>query len=248
MKNNDNGVIIIFVVFAMLILLIFTIGVYFSVKEKAKLQNDMNSEYKEIYSQKYQEIKNIEYANSNEIVPIYNIDQLNNVGTNNYLQIKNKIYECGREKAYVLKDNIIVDIEERVKPATVSFNDYKLLSNTYIIDKASYDLYYYGFDRYWKTIAYKKYEDNDYSVKNNVYEEKEFSIINQISFEPNREYEFLIVFFDKQGEYINEKYATQKITQKNISSLSELIIYNNNLKALEQSNEFYIFVSVGNNL
>lgn len=248
MRNNQNGIIAIFVLFAMLILLIFTIGIYYSIKEKSKLQTQRNFEYQEIYSKNYQEISNIEYANSNEIVPIYNVDQLNNVGTNNYLQIKNKIYECGREKSYVLKDNIIVDIEEKIKTNTVLFNDYKLFSNTYLIDKASYDLYYYGYNKYWKAIAYKKYEDNNFILNNEVYEDKEFSIINNVSFETNREYEFLILFFYKQGEFIEEKRDMQKIQKNKIYSLNEINVYKNNLKMLEQANEFYLFVSIGNSI
>ena len=66
--------------------------------------------------------------------------------------------------------------------------------------------------------------------------------------ERNNEYEFLMLFFDKQGNLLNEKNELQKIQNDKINSLNELKIYRDNIGNLEQSNEFYLLVSLGNSI
>lgn len=247
-NKNQNGIIAIFVLFVMIIFLVFTIIVYYSVKSKSKMQNAKTLEYKEIYSKNSEEINNIEYASSNEIIPIYNIDELDVVGTNNFLQIKNKIYECGREKSYVLKDNIIVDIEEKVKSKVVGFNDFKLYSSTYFVDKALHDLYYYGYGKYWKCIAYKKYNSSQFSLKDESYTDKEFLILNELILDSNKEYDVLIIWSDEQGELLNEESNSQRFGNSKISSIYELSVFNKNQKNFNDEGEYYIFISIGDSI
>ena len=61
-----------------------------------------------------------------DIVPIYNIRELDSLGTGEYIQIKDKIYRCSRGKSYELKQDIIVDIKEDLGSVNIGFNDYKL--------------------------------------------------------------------------------------------------------------------------
>lgn len=246
--KNEKGVISLFVVFAMLILLVFVISVYYFVKAKANSQINKNFEYQEIYSKNYEEISNIEYATDNEIIPIYNIDEFNVVGSNNYLQIKKKIYQCGREKSYILKDDIIVDIREKIMNKSVGFNDYKLYAPAYLIDKDEYDLYYYGFDKYWKVILYKNYSDGDLSINNETYTNKEFSILKKFSFIPNKNYDFLLIWADENGELKNEVEYTQKIQSNSLSSIYDLDIFKQNQKYFPNKGEFYIFIYVGDTI
>ena len=243
-KNNQNGIVSLFVIFAMVILLVFVILIYYSVEAQVKIQDIKKLEYQAIYSENYQEINNVEYAADNEIIPIYNIDEFNIVGTNNYIQIKKKIYECGRDKSYILKDNIIVDIEEKIKTKSVGINDYKLYSDTYLIDKASYNIYYYGYGVYWKLIYYKKYENRDISVNNKTYEDREFSILNSIKFDTNKNYRFFALWTDEENEFNNEKLSAQKITKSQITNLNELQVYNNIKNNLYESGELCIFVEL----
>jgi len=245
---KQDGVISLFIVVAMIILLIFSISVYFLINSKLKIQEAENLQYRAIYSKNYEEITNIEYAAENEIIPIYNIDELNIAGTNNYIQINKKIYQCGREKSYVLKDNIIVDINEKLNNRLVGFNDYKLYSSTYTIDNASYDLYYYYNKNYWKTICYKKCANNDYSVKNNKYEDKEFSVLSDLSFNPNETYMFLIVIIDNKGEIIKEEKISQTIRYNKINSIEEIDAYKSNKDNLQENYEFYIFIYTGDSI
>jgi hypothetical protein len=240
--NSQNGIISLFVLFITLILLVFVIAIYYSVRAEAKLQARKELEYQEIYSKNYEEISNVDYATETEIIPIYNIDELNIAGTNSYIQIKNKIYQCGREKSYILKDNIIVDINEKIKTKSVDFNDYKLYSSTYLLDKASYDLYYYIDNRYWKLVCYKKYEDGNYEIKNKAYTEKEFTILDDLVFNQSGSYDFYAVWTDENNEFINEYYDTQKI---NSSKISNLNIYESIKDELGSKGEFYIFISIG---
>lgn len=243
--NNQKGIISLFVLFAMLVLLIFVISIYYSVKSRAKLQERKNLEYQEIYSESYEEISNVDYAVENEIIPIYNIDELNVAGTNSYIQIKNKIYQCGKEKTYVFKDDIIVDIIEKIKSKSVGFNDYKLYSNIYLIDKASYDLYYYIDNRYWKLIEYKKYEKSEYNAKNKTYTEEEFSILDELKFESQKNYDFYAIWTDENNEFENEYYHTQKVTSSKLNSIE---IFDKIKDKLETKGEYYIFVSVGSTI
>ena len=246
--RNQKGIISLFVVFAMIILLIFVISVYYFVKSKSSAQINKNFEYQEIYSKNYEEISNIEYATDNEIIPIYNIDELNVVGSNNYLQIKKKIYQCGREKSYILKDDIIVDIKEKIMSKSVAFNDYKFYMPTYVIDKDAYDLYYYGLGKYWKVVLYKNYTDGDLSINKDDYTNKEFSILKKISFTPNKNYDFLMIWSNENGELKDEVDYSQKIQKTNITSIYDLDVFKQNEKELPNKGEYYIFIFVGDSI
>ncbi len=240
-ENNENGIISVFVLFAMLFLLLFVMTSYYVVANKVKLQNDENIQLKKIYSKEIDVIEN-ESNLSNEIIPIYNIDELNIAGTGSYLKIKNKIYECGIGKSYMLRNDIIVDIDEDIKTGRIAFNDYKLYSSSYHIDNFSYKIYYYKDGSYWKNINYKKYTDEE-SVENN-FTRNDFSLLN--NYENLESYTYMILWTDNNNEFTNSDVITQNIKAQN---LNQIEVYNKNYNDLDKEDgEFYIFLNIGNKI
>ena len=71
--RNQNGIISLFTLFAMLFLLMFTINIYFALKDRAQIQEKKTLEVKEIYSESYNEIESAKFASSNEVIPIYKV-------------------------------------------------------------------------------------------------------------------------------------------------------------------------------
>ena len=162
--RSQSGIISLFVLIAMLFLLIFIFSIYQVVISKKKEQDTQNIELKQMYSKTAEEVDEFLYAEDDEIIPIYNINELNIVGTGEYIEIKNKIYRCGSSNTYKMKNNIFVDIKENLKTSNMQPNDYKLYSSNIFIDKSIYDLYYYyefGSDTLWKNIAYQKFREED---------------------------------------------------------------------------------------
>lgn len=154
-RKEEKGIISLFVLFSMMLLLVFVFTVYFLVKSKVQLRENETIELKNIYSKTINNLN--DNALSNEVIPIYNIDELNIAGTRSYLKIKERIYQCGIGMSYMLRDNIIVDIDEDIITGRIKFNDYKLYSQSYHIDKFSYGIYYYKDNSYWKNLVHKKY-------------------------------------------------------------------------------------------
>ncbi len=241
-KNNEKGIISVFVLFAMIFLLLFVITTYYLIDNKMKLENSENTQLKKIYSKEMDVIEN-ESNSNNEIIPIYNIDELNIAGTGSYFKIQNKIYECNIGKNYMLRNNIIVDIDEDIKTGRIDFNDFKLYSSSYHIDNFSYGIYYYKDGIYWKDIFYKDFETGNQTAKDN-YTNSEFSIMDK--YEDLENYTYMMIWTDENNEFTNIEIMEQKNKAKYINQVK---IYEKNYNALnKESGKFYILVNVGNKI
>jgi len=243
--RNQKGVISLFVLFAMLFLLIICLSMYLGIRNKFQMQKYEELELQEIYSI-VDTSEGIEYVSIDEIIPIYNINQLNVAGTGSFLKVNNKIYECGRGMSYVLKNNIIVDIDEDLRLKKVGANDYKLYSSSYYIENLSYEIYYYKEDRYWKCIAYQKFNENENSIVNNkTYLNEKFSIIGNYEFQNNNT--FMILWNDKNGNLSNFEIKNQNIN--NITNINQIDVFRENIGKINKlSGEFYLFIDVGESI
>lgn len=244
--KNENGIISIYVLFGMLFLLVTVLSIYIGIRNNLQLEEYKTLEIEEIYSKNNDMIDNIEFVSNNELIPIYNINQFDVVGTGSYLKINDKIYQCGIGMSYVLKNNIIVDIDEDLKYKKVGFNDYKLYMSTYYIDKLNNQIYYYKNGSYWKCLAYQKFnEEKSDIVKNKTYLQNEFSIIGDYNF--NNTNEFMMIWNDEEGMFGNIEVANQ--SSKNINSINQINVFKNNISKVNKiSGEYYVFVNIGNSI
>ena len=243
--KSEKGVISLFVLLAMLFLLVFVLGIFTSLLNKKQTQELKIIELKEIYSKSFD---NNTYALDDELVPIYNVKELSLAGTGEYVQIKDKIYQCGRGKNYELKQNIIADIEEDLKLVNVGSNDYKLYLSTYYINKNDYEIYYYYKnypETYWKNIVYQKFDKIDKGfVNSGTYTNNKFNIINEYPLSENMEY--MMIWTDKKGELNNIKIEKQLNVP---NTLNKINVFNKYFKEIDmEKGEFYIFVNVGNRI
>lgn len=236
--KNENGVISLFVLFAMIFLLVFCLCVYFGIKNRLNLQEYKTLEMQEIYSKS--SVGKTENAQTNELIPIYNIDTLNIAGTGRYIKINNKIYECGIGRTYIFKDDIIVDIDEDIVTKRVGFNEYKLYSKTHYIDKNSKELFYYKDGAYWKLICYQKFSEEDkLLVKDHTYLQNKFCDLEKINI--NGEKEFLLIWNDDKGMLSNSEIKKQETV--GISNINQINVFNENYNKIDKNKgEFYIFV------
>lgn len=244
--KSEKGLISLYVLFGMLFLLVFVLSAYIGIRNKLQLEEYKNLEMQEIYSKNIDVVKNIEYAPSNELIPIYNSSQFDLVGTGSYLKINNKIYQCGIGMSYLLKDDIIVDIDEDLKYKKVGFNDYKLHLSTYYIDKLNHEIFYYKDGSYWKCLAYQKFNEEENSiVKNKTYLQNQFSIIGDYSIKSNQ---FMMIWNDEEGNLSNIDISSQS-TIENITSINQIEVFRKNYSKVDgNTGEFYIFVNVGNSI
>lgn len=244
--KNEKGLISLYVLFGMLFLLVFVLSIYIGIRNKMQLEEYKNLELEEIYSKNIDIAKDIEFAENNELIPIYNINQFDVVGTGSYLRIKDKIYQCGIGMFYIFKDDIIVDIDEDLKYRKVGFNDYKLYSSTFYIDKLDYQMYYYKDNNYWKCLAYQKFsEENKDIVKNKTYTQNQFSVIGNYNLNGNNEY--MIIWNDEESNLSNFEIESQN--SSNISSLNQINVFKNNIQKIDKtSGEYYLFVNIGNSI
>ena len=240
--KSEKGIISLFVLLSMLFLLVFVFAIYSSLLNKKKIQELKTVELKEIYSESSD---NNLYALENDIVPIYNIKELSLAGTGEYVEIKDKIYQCGRGKTYELKQNIIADVEEDLKSTYIGCNDYKLYLSSYYINKNNYEIYYYYNNTYWKNIVYQKFDKKDKElVVEGTYENNKFSIINEITLLENSEY--MMIWSDKKGNLSNIKIEKQAGVPTNLNKIN---LFNKYFKEVDtEKGEFYIFVNVGNQI
>lgn len=109
MKNlkKENGAITIIVLVSVLFMVSFLISSYILIANKVKAQKDMMSETKNIYESKstMEEIYNSYIANS-ELIPIYNLEQLLNIGSDKTQFIDNKYYTFTNDATYILMNDI----------------------------------------------------------------------------------------------------------------------------------------------
>lgn len=244
--KNEKGIISLYVLFGMLFLLVFVLSVYIGIRNKMQLEEYKNLELEEIYSKNIDVSKDIEFAENNELIPIYNINQFDVVGTGSYLRIKDKVYQCGIGMFYIFKDDIIVDIDEDLKYKKVGFNDYKLYSSTFYIDTLDYQIYYYKDGSYWKCLAHQKFtEDNNEVVKNKSYTQNQFSLIGDYNLNGNKEY--MMVWNDEESNLSNYESIIQN--SNGITSLNQINVFKNNISNIDKtSGEYYLFVNIGNSI
>lgn len=244
--KNEKGIISLYVLFGMLFLLVFVLSVYIGIRNKMQLEEYKNLELEEIYSKNVDVSKDIEFAENNELIPIYNINQFDVVGTGSYLRIKDKVYQCGIGMFYIFKDDIIVDIDEDLKYKKVGFNDYKLYSSTFYIDKLDYQIYYYKDGSYWKCLAHQKFtKENNEIVKNKSYTQNQFSLIGDYNLNGNKE--FMMVWNDDESNLSNYESLIQN--SNGITSLNQINVFKNNISNIDKtSGEYYLFVNIGNSI
>lgn len=213
--KEQKGAISFFVLFAMLFFLIFVLTAYTMISRRLQTQTESETQLQTIYQKNADEIINAKYADSKEIIPIYNYEQFSLIGSNEYVQINDKFYKLGSDKNYnyILKNNIIVDFDtyfsqelSNIELLESKFFQNVLDSNKYKIDKGGYDLYYYksyGTEKaYFKNVFYQNSQNalfteankNELSKKS-FKENNKYSILNELeSYKYKNNYEFLLIY------------------------------------------------------
>ncbi len=250
MKENfikEKGFISIFVTIVMIFLLVFVLVSYNLVLTRLKNQKLKTIELQEIYSESFNNIEDYVYANANDIIPIYNIKELNRVGKGDSIQIKDTIYQCGISNSYALKSDIWIDVKEDLLTGIVEFSDFKLFNSQYSIDKGQKDIYYdYQHEdggNVWKVVAYQKFSDKDMElVTNKTYLQNKFSIVNSFNYSDLNDLTFMIIWSDKDGAFNNLKIEKQT----NIpTKLEEIKVFKDNYEYIDKnSGEFYVLVNI----
>lgn len=117
--KDEKGTISILVILTMLFFVSFLVVTYIFVSNKADIQMEATRQVKDMYEQDANEIYNSYFANNetetNVIIPIYTVEQLLKIGSNEYIQIKEvggKYYYFSPLVTYVLMNNIDVSLEE----------------------------------------------------------------------------------------------------------------------------------------
>ena len=95
MKNlkKENGAITIIVLVSVLFMVSFLISSYILVSNKLKSQKDILEETERVYdsTETMEDIYN-SYIGNSEIIPIYTMEQLLKIGSNETIQVKEKFY------------------------------------------------------------------------------------------------------------------------------------------------------------
>lgn len=112
MKNlkRENGAITIITLVSILFMVSFLISSYILISNKVKAQKDMIAETRKTYESPLtmEEIYN-SYIASNEMIPIYNLDQLLNIGNGTTQVINNKYYSFTNNATYLLMNDLECD-------------------------------------------------------------------------------------------------------------------------------------------
>lgn len=154
--KNSNGAISVFVLMSMLFFLFVTIGVFSIISKRAQTQTESLTDLKEKY---YNEgIENTIIGNriaiSDDLIPIYNSEQLLSIGVNNKeIEIDGKIYDFSQSdySKYELKNDIIID-KSLVSTTILSNNNYNDLNrgNFEILYYDSVEINDVGYDYYYQ--------------------------------------------------------------------------------------------------
>ena len=117
MKNlkSENGAITMIVLITVIFFVSFLISSYILVANKAKLQKEIVEETRKIYepTSTMEEIYNSYFDNGN-IIPIYNMEQLEAMGSEEKININGKYYTFSNDEntIYVLMNNIEINAYE----------------------------------------------------------------------------------------------------------------------------------------
>lgn len=245
--KEEKGFLSIFVILVMIFLLVFVLLSYAAITERLKREQIKDIELQELYMESNNsDIENYVYANSNDVIPIYNIKELNRVGTGNSIQIKDLIYQCGISNSYVLKSDIWVDVEEDLILNNIGFSDFKLYDSVYTIDTAGKDIYYYyEYEKgnVWKAIAYQKFTEKDNElVSNKTYLQNKFSIVNMVNYQNLEDLTFMMIWSSKDGSLSNYEIIEQDYVP---ARLEEIEVFKENYEYVDsQAGEFYVLVNI----
>lgn len=168
-KNNQNGAISLFVLISMMFFLAFILGTYTIASRRKSVQIQDLSDTQRIYSRtasakdQYDSIFLTDSTNS--LVPITNLEQLKIVknvydGTAKYKYfINGKIYTFEKDSNFVLKNDIILDLEDTINEKNNLQDiiyDYMLYNSSYNLNSNGYSIYYKKDDgSIWKLISYQ---------------------------------------------------------------------------------------------
>lgn len=237
--RKENGIISLVVLFIMLFLLIFTLTIYSIITDKQKIQISKDIELSQSYSKNENEIERNLYAESDSVIPIYNINEAKNIGTGAYVEINKKIYHFSLNKSYELQNNIIVDVNEDLSSVNIGFNDYKFYKDTYNINKSIYDYYYFYDNSYWKAVVYQKFDEKTPLVSEDICENNKFSILNQYDFKLEN-LEFLNIIKNEKGEIVSIYQEKQSNIPRKLENIN---VFRNHINEIDtQKGEFYILV------
>ena len=110
MKNlkSEKGAITIVVLASMLFLLAFLMSAYMIVANKAKKQKEISQEIQEMYS-KHEDLEETynKYIN-NDVIPIYTVEQLLKIGSQEDLLIDNKYCKMTWDATYALMNDLVI--------------------------------------------------------------------------------------------------------------------------------------------
>lgn len=138
MKNfkNEKGSITILVLVSLVFLTTFLISSYIIISNKMQTQKKVISDTKEIYEQSIEEIYN-SYFNTENIIPIYTVEQLLAMGSGKQININGKIYTFSNTVPYILmsdlefkeneRDNILEWKRIEEKDLTLYWNEHTII-------------------------------------------------------------------------------------------------------------------------
>ena len=221
--KNQKGAISLFVMLSMMFFLIFVVSVYTFVSRRSQTQAMTVDELQSIYKKDALAMSNERAPiDGTEVIPIYNLEQFKLIGTDQYVEVNGKIYMFGKDNSatgkkysYILKNNIIVNIDEYFDNTLPEFLNSKLYSTSYAIDASGHDIYYFKSvvdvkgvkqDAYFKLVFFQKVNTNDGYITteeaNNIKmtpikQVNKYSILNELGQEKYKyknKYEFLLMY------------------------------------------------------
>ncbi len=108
--KNERGSLTLFVAISMLFFMTFLLTLYISTTNQQKTQLEVTARIKETYEQDLNNIEDVynSFVGTADIIPIYNKEQLQKVGSgeNVYISQLGKYYKFNLDSNYILKNNI----------------------------------------------------------------------------------------------------------------------------------------------
>lgn len=137
MKNrfkNENGVISVFAMLAMLFFLLFILGSYLAVSRSNRTQKEANEEVLKLYSSEIiaQDVYDSMISNQYEVIPIYTYEQAKEVENDKlFWAINGKVYDFKSKiyKKFELKSNL--NIPNKKNDYTDKYSDYQFDKGEY---------------------------------------------------------------------------------------------------------------------
>lgn len=127
--KKERGSITIITLITILFMLSFLISTYVIISNRRQAQTEIKRETQEIYEDNVEdidEIYNSYFAEDNEVIPIYTLEQLFKVGTGEKAVINNKIYTLTSSANYNLMTNLdfkTADYEGKIPTENVTWTE-----------------------------------------------------------------------------------------------------------------------------